>query len=151
MLSYSVVSRSLAPWIVTHWLLCPRNFPSKITWVGCHFLLQGIFPILGSNLCLLCLLQVTQETRVWSLRRSLPLALHGKPWNLWTPLKKLFVLNNFWILFHSWSMFLLFLLLMKYVPIHNCYHPAFEKCNDVLFLNTQNSIRISLNDNKEGT
>ena len=25
-------------------LLCPWNFPSKNTGVGCHFLLQGIFP-----------------------------------------------------------------------------------------------------------
>ena len=30
--------------------------PGKNTGVGCHFLLQGIFPIQGSNLCLLCLL-----------------------------------------------------------------------------------------------
>ena len=30
--------------------------PSKNTGVGCHFLLQGIFPTQGSNLCLLCLL-----------------------------------------------------------------------------------------------
>ena len=28
-------------------------FPGKNTGVGCHFLLQGIFPIPGSNLCLL--------------------------------------------------------------------------------------------------
>ena len=26
-------------------LLCPWNFPGKNTGVGCHFLLQGIFPI----------------------------------------------------------------------------------------------------------
>ena len=37
-------------------LLCPWNFPRKNTWAGCHFLLQGIFPIQGSNLRLLCLL-----------------------------------------------------------------------------------------------
>ena len=30
--------------------------PSENTGVGCHFLLQGIFPTQGSNLCLLCLL-----------------------------------------------------------------------------------------------
>ena len=30
-------------------LICPRNFPSKNTGVGCHFLLQGIFPTHGSN------------------------------------------------------------------------------------------------------
>ena len=34
-------------------LLCPRDFPGKNTGVGCHFLLQGIFPTQGSNSCLL--------------------------------------------------------------------------------------------------
>ena len=29
--------------------LCPWNFPGKNTRVGCSFLLQGIFPIQGSN------------------------------------------------------------------------------------------------------
>ena len=33
--------------------LCLWNFPGKNTGVGCHFLLQGILPILGSNLYLL--------------------------------------------------------------------------------------------------
>ena len=31
-------------------LLCPWDFPGKNTGVGCHFLLQGIFPTPGSNL-----------------------------------------------------------------------------------------------------
>ena len=31
----------------------PWDFPGKNTGVGCHFHLQGIFPIQGSNLCLL--------------------------------------------------------------------------------------------------
>ena len=30
-------------------LLCPRDSPVKNTGVGCHFLLQGIFPTQGSN------------------------------------------------------------------------------------------------------
>ena len=30
-------------------LLCPWDFPGKNTKVGCHFLLQGIFPTQGSN------------------------------------------------------------------------------------------------------
>ena len=30
-------------------LLRPRDFPGKRTGVGCHFLLQGIFPTQGSN------------------------------------------------------------------------------------------------------
>ena len=33
--------------------LCPWNFPGKNTGVGCHVLLQGIFPTQGSNLGLL--------------------------------------------------------------------------------------------------
>ena len=31
-------------------LLCSWDFPGKNTRVGCHSLLQGIFPIQGSNL-----------------------------------------------------------------------------------------------------
>ena len=34
-------------------LLCPWDFPGKDTGVGCHFLLQGIFPTQGLNLGLL--------------------------------------------------------------------------------------------------
>ena len=33
-------------------LPCPWDSPRKNTGVGCHFLLQGIFPIQGSNWCL---------------------------------------------------------------------------------------------------
>ena len=48
--SHSVLSNSLQPhrlWPAR--LLCPWNFPGKNTGVGCHFLLQEIFPIQGSN------------------------------------------------------------------------------------------------------
>ena len=34
-------------------LLCPWDFPGENSRVGCHFLLQGIFPTQGSILCLL--------------------------------------------------------------------------------------------------
>ena len=37
-------------------LLCPWDFLGKNTGVACHLLLQGIFLIQESNLCLLCLL-----------------------------------------------------------------------------------------------
>ena len=52
--SRSVVSDSLG----THGLqparlLCPREFLGKDTGMGCHYLLQGIFPTQGSNLRLL--------------------------------------------------------------------------------------------------
>ena len=33
--------------------LCPWDFPGKNTGVGCHFILQGIFPTQGLNPCLL--------------------------------------------------------------------------------------------------
>ena len=64
-------------------LLCPWDFPGKNTGVGCHFLLQGIFPTQGSNSHLLCLLH-------WQTL-SLPLAPPGKP----------FVTLGIWI-FNSW-------------------------------------------------
>ena len=51
-------------------LLCPWDFPSKNTGVGCHFLPQGIFPTQASNLHLLCI-QHWQEG-------SLPLVPPGK-------------------------------------------------------------------------
>ena len=43
--SCSVVSDSLRP----HGLYNPRDSPGKNTVVGCHALLQGIFPTQGSN------------------------------------------------------------------------------------------------------
>ena len=38
------------------WPLCPWDFPGRNTGVGCHSLLQGIFPTQGSNSHILCLL-----------------------------------------------------------------------------------------------
>ena len=53
----SVVSNSLQPHgLSPARLLCPWNFPGKNTSVGCHFLLQGVFPTQGLNTPLLCLL-----------------------------------------------------------------------------------------------
>ena len=60
-------------------LLCPWDSPGKNTGVGCHFLLQGIFPAWGSNRRLLCLLR-------WQAG-SLSLAPLGKshlPLSLWS-------------------------------------------------------------------
>ena len=52
-------------------LLCPWDFPGKNTQVGCHALLQGIFPTQELNLGLLRLLH-------WHIG-SLPLAPPRKP------------------------------------------------------------------------
>ena len=50
----------------------PGDSPGKNTGLGCHALLQGIFPTQGSNLLLLCLLH-------WQVG-SLPLAPPEKPY-----------------------------------------------------------------------
>ena len=51
-------------------LLCPQDSPGKNTGVGCHVILQGIFPTQGQNPCLLCFLH-------WQAG-SLPLVPAGK-------------------------------------------------------------------------
>ena len=59
-------------------LLCPWDSPGKNMGVGCHALLQGIFPAQGQNLCLLSLLH-------WQAG-SLPLVPPEKPsWNICSP------------------------------------------------------------------
>ena len=51
--SRSVTSDSFQVHLQPARLLCPQDSPGKKTGVGCHFLLQGIFPTQGSNLGLL--------------------------------------------------------------------------------------------------
>ena len=60
-----------APWTVAPRLLCPWDSPGRNTGVGCHFLLQGIFPTQRWNPHVLCILH-------WQAG-SLPLAPPGKP------------------------------------------------------------------------
>ena len=45
----SVVSDSVTPWTVAYEDPLSMGFSSKSTGVGCHFLLQGIFPTQGLN------------------------------------------------------------------------------------------------------
>ena len=47
--SHSVMFDSFRPPMDHKRLLCPWNSPGKNTRVGCHSLLQGIFPTEGSN------------------------------------------------------------------------------------------------------
>ena len=54
----SCVHLFATPW--TSRLLCPWDFPGRSTGEGCHFLLQGTFPMQGLNHCLLCLLHGRQ-------------------------------------------------------------------------------------------
>ena len=67
----SPVRLSVTPWTITHQVPLPMEFSRQEYWRGCHFLLQGIFPIHGSNSCLLHLLH-------WQVG-SLPLSHLGSP------------------------------------------------------------------------
>ena len=62
------------------------DFPGKNPGVGCHLLLQGIFPTQGLNLCLLCLLHC-QQTLYWLSRRGSHIKhvnIVGGAW-IWNP------------------------------------------------------------------
>ena len=63
----SASSSSATPRAVPARLRCPWDFPGKNTGVGCHFLLQGVFPMQGSNPHLLRLLlwQVDSLPQSW--------------------------------------------------------------------------------------
>ena len=64
----SFVHAFSTPWTVAPSLLRSWNFPGKNTGVGCHFLLQRVFVVQGSNPCLLH----------WQVG-SLPLSHQGSP------------------------------------------------------------------------
>ena len=52
----SCVQLFTTPWAVACQALLSMGFSRKEYWMGCHFLLQGIFPTQGLNTCLLHLL-----------------------------------------------------------------------------------------------
>ena len=84
-LSHSVMFDSLGPReLQPTWLLCPGDSPGKNTRVGCHALLQGIFPIQGSNPALLHCRQTFTDLVLYQLR-SLLTEPPGKPRNTETP------------------------------------------------------------------
>ena len=53
------------PWTVAQQVPLSWDFPNKNAGVGCHFLLQGIFPTQGSNLRLPCLLHCRRILYRW--------------------------------------------------------------------------------------
>ena len=75
LLSCPAVSDSLRLHRHSHQAPLSVEFTREDTGVGCHFLLQGIFPTQGLNVHLLSLLD-------WQLG-SLPLVLPGKPHGAW--------------------------------------------------------------------
>ena len=89
MLSHSVMSTSLQPrGLQPTRLFCPWNFPGKAIGIGCHFFLQKIFPIQGSNVHLLHFL----HGQVGSFATEPP----GKPSSV-SSLMNICTLNERWI------------------------------------------------------
>ena len=98
MLSCSVMSTSLHPHgLQPTRLFCPWNFPGEAVGMGCHFLLQEIIPIQGSNLHLLRFL----NWQVGSFATEPP----GKPSSV-SNLMKIFIMNEYWILSIAFSAFI---------------------------------------------
>ena len=59
------------PALMTPWTVAsPGDFLGKNIGMGCHFLLQVIFPTQGSNLRLLCLLHCRQILYHWATREA---------------------------------------------------------------------------------
>ena len=68
----------LTPWGQPARLLCPWDSPDKNTEIGCHFLLQEIFPRQGPNLRLLCLLHWQSRFFTTAVETS-----YTSAWVLW--------------------------------------------------------------------
>ena len=79
-------------------LLCPWDIPGKNAGVGCHFLLQGIFPTQGSNPSFLWLLHWLEDYfATWAtLGRGCHLICLQTHWEFWQFLKVPRRLGNHW-------------------------------------------------------
>ena len=75
--SLSCIWLIVTPCTIACQLLCPYNFPGKNTGADCHFLLQGIFPIQGSNLHLLHLLHWQIFLPLQAPEKSIMVELHA--------------------------------------------------------------------------
>ena len=73
MLSY--IQLFVSPRTVTHQAPLSMDYPGKITGVGCHPLLQGIFPTQGSNPALaggFFIIWATWEAQYLRIRKYIP-------------------------------------------------------------------------------
>ena len=98
----------VTPWTVAHRLLCPWNSPGKNTGVGCHFLLQGIFPSQGLNRALP---HCRQTLYPLSPSQHVPKQVH-EPWTLrlkvwcstdWAIQAKWKLLSPVWLFATPWT------------------------------------------------
>ena len=83
-------------------LLCPQDFPGKNTGVGCHFLLQGIFPTQESNPGVLHCRQILYWLLYWATREALNTSYSWTFTALTIPLSTSIssTLNSYWFYAH---------------------------------------------------
>ena len=102
-LSHLVMSDSATPWTLATRLLCPWDSLGKNTGVGCHALLQRIFPTQGLNLCLLHWRWIIYH---WATSEAVPASN-----------QHVFVLFCFFLVFTIWRPF------FKILGIQHPSHP----------------------------
>ena len=101
-------------------LLCPWNFPVKMTGVGCHFVLQGIFLIQGLNPGLLDCRQI-----LYQLSHQLWLVYMNVPWACKCSLE----LKTYDLVLKSLWVFSIFLLLISFQVFSNYCQREHSKGN----------------------
>ena len=110
-------------------LLCPWNFPGKNAGVGCHFLLQGIFPTEGLNPCLLLSRWILYHWATREAQIMLKLCLFGNEINLCSTL---YFLSNYCTFSSPLCNTKAFYILCIFfcTPIHSLTHlePGFHSC-----------------------
>ena len=110
-------------------LLCPWNFPGKNAGVGCHFLLQGIFPTQGLNPCLLLSRWILYHWATREAQIMLKLCLFENEINLCSTL---YFLSNYCTfsspLCNTKAFYILFIFFCT--PIHSLtrLEPGFHSC-----------------------
>ena len=77
-------------------LLCPGDSPGKNTGVGCHALLHGISPTLGSNSCISCIAgRLFIYWVIWEVPLSFLLFQHLSISQVWIDFKSTHCLTSF--------------------------------------------------------
>ena len=92
-------------------LLCPWDLPGKDTGVGCHFLLQGVFPNQGSNPHLLNCRWIPYHWPTWGAQFAYYCVLNNDRMNLSLLLKEWTI----WLL--SLLYFLMYILSIRYILV----------------------------------
>ena len=97
-------------------LFCSWDSPSKNTWLGCHALLQRIFPTQESSLCFLCLLH-------WQAG-SLPVVPSGMPNFLLSFFFFFFLITEALSWSFVWILFFCFFIFLDTLCLHKTDTPS---------------------------